>query len=247
MSMADESRDREEVDRVVPGDKWAFDDEVTRVFENMLRRSIPQYDVMRDAVTNVGRHFVRDGAAVVDIGCSRGDALAPFVELATSLRPCVGVDVSGPMVAEARARFAPAIAAGRVAIGELDLRSAYPAWSASLTLAVLTLQFTPIEYRARILADAYAHTVPGGAIILVEKVLGGTAQADGILVEEYYRLKEGNGYSADDIARKRLSLEGVLVPVTAKWNEELLRAAGFGGVECFWRWMNFAAWVAVRG
>jgi tRNA (cmo5U34)-methyltransferase len=36
------------------------------------------------------------------------------------------------------------------------------------------------------------------------------------------------------------------VPVTARWNEELLRSAGFVDIDCFWRWMNFAGWIAVR-
>ncbi len=45
---------------------------------------------------------------------------------------------------------------------------------------------------------------------------------------------------------EHFALEGVQVPVTAKWNEDLLRAAGFRNVECYWRWMNFAAWVAVK-
>ena len=43
-----------------------------------------------------------------------------------------------------------------------------------------------------------------------------------------------------------LALEGKLVPVTAHWNEELLRNAGFAQVECFWRWCNFAGWIAVK-
>jgi tRNA (cmo5U34)-methyltransferase len=60
-------------------------------------------------------------------------------------------------------------------------------------------------------------------------------------------MKRRRGYTNEQIDRKRLSLEGVLVPVTARWNEDLLRAAGFGEVDCFWRWMNFAGWVAVRG
>jgi tRNA (cmo5U34)-methyltransferase len=34
--------------------------------------------------------------------------------------------------------------------------------------------------------------------------------------------------------------------VTAKWNEDLLRDAGFRTVECFWRHLNFAGWVAVK-
>ena len=46
--------------------------------------------------------------------------------------------------------------------------------------------------------------------------------------------------------RRRVALEGVLVPETASGNERLLRKAGFSDVECFWRWMNFASWVAVK-
>jgi hypothetical protein len=38
----------------------------------------------------------------------------------------------------------------------------------------------------------------------------------------------------------------VLVPVSAAANEELLRGAGFDAVECVWRCLNFAAWVAVK-
>mgnify|MGYP002682876247 CR=1 FL=1 len=50
----------------------------------------------------------------------------------------------------------------------------------------------------------------------------------------------------NEIERKRLSLEGVQVPVTARWNEDMLRSAGFDKIECFWRWMNFAGWVAIK-
>jgi len=48
------------------------------------------------------------------------------------------------------------------------------------------------------------------------------------------------------VSRKKESLEGVLVPVTARWNEQMLEEAGFRHVDCFWRWMKFAGWVAVK-
>ncbi len=66
------------------------------------------------------------------------------------------------------------------------------------------------------------------------------------MVNRYLRMKADNGYTQEEIDRKRLSLEGALVPLTAQWNEELLRRCGFQHVDCFWRWMNFAGWVAVK-
>jgi tRNA (cmo5U34)-methyltransferase len=234
------------VDHTMPTGPWAFDEEVTDAFEDMLRRSIPQYEVMRRAVFEIGSGFVRDHTSVVDLGCSRGDALAPFVDRFGAYNRFVGVEVSEPMLAVARARFEGHARAGVVDIRALDLRTGYPPVLASLTLAVLTLQFVPIEYRHRIVSDVYASTIPGGAFILVEKVLGLDHETNSLLVSHYERLKREHGYSQDEIERKRLSLEGVLVPLPPDVDESLLRRAGFAHVECFWRFLNFAGWVAIR-
>ena len=230
-----------------PAGRWAFDGAVTDCFDDMLARSIPQHDVMRRACFDVGRPFVRRNTDIVDLGCSRGEALAPFVDEFGSLNRFVGLEVSEPMAAAARERFAGMIRAGIVEVRDHDLRAGYPmGLRASLTLSILTLQFVPIEYRQRIVSDAYETTVPGGAFVVVEKVLGADARLDNLFVDAYLGMKAANGYSRDEIDRKRHSLEGVLVPITAAWNEQLLRDAGFSRVDCFWRWMNFAGWVAVK-
>jgi tRNA (cmo5U34)-methyltransferase len=108
------------------------------------------------------------------------------------------------------------------------------------------LQFIPIEYRQRIIQNAYDNTIDGGAFLLVEKVLGADAFSDRLLVETYYDRKGENGYSTDQITAKRRSLEGVLVPVTADWNVEMLKQAGFKHIECYWRNLNFAAWIGIK-
>ena len=233
-------------DHVLPKGKWEFDAEVTDVFEEMLRRSIPQYDVMRQAVFNIASRYAKDKSAIVDLGCSRGDALAPLVERFGAHNRFVGVEVSQAMLKVARKRFHGYIDCGVVSIRDMDLRHAFPPERASVILSVLTLQFTPIEYRLKIVRDAFNALLPGGALILVEKVLGATADLDAALVDLYYSMKRDHGYSQEEIDRKRLSLEGVLVPVTAAWNEQLLRQSGFAEVDCFWRYLNFAGWIAVK-
>ena len=229
-----------------PRGPWEFDDEVTQVFDDMLERSIPQYDTMRGLVFEVGKRFVRPGAAVVDLGCSRGEALAPFVHTFGADCTYVGVEVSPPMLDVCRRRFEREVTAGRMSVLDLDLRTAYPDADAAVTLAVLTLQFVPIEHRPRVVREIYDHTVPGGALVMVEKVLGNSATTDGLMTDLYLDLKRAHGYGEEEIERKRLSLEGVLVPVNADWNEDMLRRAGFDEVECFWRCLNFAGWVAVK-
>lgn len=234
------------VDQTLPKGKWEFDGEVAHVFDDMLARSIPQYDIMRQACYDLACQYRQPKTDIVDLGCSRGEAIARLVEKYGAWNHFTGVEVSQPMLEACRKRFEGYINASVVDIKELDLRTSYPAVKASVTLCVLTLQFTPIEYRQRILRSIYNSLVPGGALILVEKVLGADADLNEVMVKLYYELKASNGYTQEQIERKRLSLEGVLVPVTAKWNEELLKMAGFTYVDCFWRWFNFAGWVAIK-
>lgn len=229
-----------------PNGRWTFDDRVTEVFEDMLRRSIPQYEVMRQACFALGQHYVRPQTAVIDLGCSRGDALAPFVERFSPHNTFIGVEISQPMLKIATDRFRREIGKGLVAIRNLDLRAEFPQELASLMLSILTVQFTPIEYRLQILQRVYQHLIPGGAFIFVEKVLGQNADLNDTLAKTYHEMKRQNGYSQDEIDRKRISLEGVLVPLTADWNVRALEQAGFRQVECFWRLYNFAGWLAVK-
>lgn len=234
------------VDETEPGDKWAFDASVTQVFDDMLARSIPQYEVMRTACFDLAARYVKPKTDIVDLGCSRGEAIAPLLSRFGVHNRYIGVEVSEPMLEASRARFDGFIRCGVIDIQNCDLRTHYPPCRASVTLAVLTIQFTPIEYRQRIISEIFRHTVAGGVLIVVEKILGESAELDRAFIDNYYALKSENGYSQEQIERKRLSLEGVLVPITAHWNEELLRGAGFQQVDCFWRWMNFAGWIAIK-
>lgn len=236
---------RTAADNLVPaGDKWAFDENVTNVFDAMLENSIPGYADMRNWVTRLGRRFIPEtGGVVIDIGASRGEALAPLL----AARPnCsfYAVELSEPMRQAMNARFE-----GKpVTICKQDLRYDHSVFDmpTDLVLSVLTLMFIPIEYRIRVVNCIYRNLKPGAAFILVEKTIQQDPLMDDIFNEEYYRFKADNGYTAEAIQRKKLSLEGVLVPLTQRWNEETLRAAGFEHVQVFWRAANFCGILAVK-
>lgn len=228
-------------DEVIQSGKWEFNAEVTEVFDDMLSRSIPDYFGMRYLTTELALAFAQKRTDIVDLGCSRGAALKPIIKALDAREyKYLGLEISPPMLEVAREELPEAD------IREFDLRKGYPEVISSVTLSILTLQFIPIEYRQRIIQDVYNSLMPSGIFLFVEKVLGNDSYADKVLVETYLDGKGDNGYTQEQINAKRSALEGVLVPVTAKWNEDMLRSAGFKHVECYWRHLNFSGWFAVK-
>ena len=228
---------------------WEFNASVTENFSAMLRNSIPSYDEMRDLTFRVGRNFIRESQNVVDLGASRGEALDPFIKLGGAQK-YYAIEVSDPMFAVLRDKYQNM---SNVSTLNFDLRSRdifeYSPFLPnrnSLVLSVLTLQFIPMEHRQYLIRKVFQSLAPGGAFLLVEKVLGNTSDIDELFVNEYYKFKNASGYSYEDIQRKRASLEGVLVPVTMDWNRELLRNAGFSQIDCFYRNLNFGALIAIK-
>lgn len=222
---------------------FEFNELVTGCFGDMLKRSVPEHDTMRSLVNLVGNRYIQPDTFIVDVGSSWGDAVAPFIANHHDKNDFILYDVSQPMLDVCRDRFG---GVGSVKVENHDICDGIDISGASLILSVLTVQFTPIEDRQRIIRSMYDSLTDGGALIFVEKVLGDTADVNDMMVNAYYELKERNGYTREQIDSKRLSLKGVLVPITAKWNEDLLRKAGFSTVDCFWRALNFAGWVAVK-
>jgi tRNA (cmo5U34)-methyltransferase len=158
----------------------------------------------------------------------------------------IGVEISNPMRQAAIKRFSGLPKNIFIDIVGTDLREDFPEAKTSVVLSVLTLQFIPIEYRQEILKKCFQSLNQNGVIILVEKVLGNDAFLNNLFVKLYYELKGNNGYTEEQINTKRKALEGVLVPVTSSWNQDLLKSAGFSHIEVFWRNLNFAGWIGIK-
>ena len=86
-----------------------------------------------------------------------------------------------------------------------------------------TLQFVKPEARDELLARIYEGLLPGGMLILSEKILFEDSALNDLFIEMYHRFKEQQGYSKLEISRKRAALEKVLIPETIAAHESRLQ------------------------
>lgn len=233
-------------DKVIPTGKWTFDESVAEVFDDMLERSIPDYLNMRNLVDKLIIKYCKENSNILDLGCSTGGAFKNVIPKCHASIKFIGVEISEPMRKLARQNLQNYIDNGRVSIVNNDLRLEFPESKNSIVLSILTLQFVPIEYRQKIIREVYNSLNPGGVFIYVEKILGDDLIGNQVLEDLYYEMKGENSYSEEQIKTKRKSLEGVLVPVTSRWNEDLIMRAGFSGAQKFWQQLNFAGWIAFK-
>ncbi len=228
--------------------RWEFDDETAFVFEDMIRRSIPSFGVMREAVKNLALRHLVPFTPVVDLGASLGGACEGLMYNVPTAdgNTYVMLEHAPAMLSRARHKWR---AKENVTVYDVDLNEEKPLPSfcagASVVLSILTLQFVSVSERARIIDNVFDLLTDGGAFLFVEKLEVGGALGE-VMRDDYRAHKRRAGYSEKAIEAKERALAGVLVPLSFKTNDAMLRAAGFRQVECFWRDGLFCGWIAVK-
>ena len=227
---------------------FAFDAKVSLVFDDMVSRSVPYYAEVQRLQMELAIQFLPDAPSlVVDLGCSTGttiDGIASHPACPPKAR-FFGVDNSPHMLAEARSKLAKHIEGGRIDLLEADV-NAVEIPKCNVVLMNWKLQFIRPLYREAVLRRIYEALEPGGALFLSEKVLVSDSSLNRLYIDLYLRYKRSQGYSDEEIQRKREALENVLVPYRIDENRALLTKCGFTTVDEYFRWCNFASLVAIK-
>lgn len=228
---------------------FTFDQKVAAVFDDMVSRSVPFYGELQRMLSDLCVQFLpeQDGK-VCDLGCSTGTT----IDLILSNPQCppsthgYGVDNAQAMLDQARDKLAPHVTAGRVTLMQADLDSDLQLPPVNVVLMNWTLQFVRPIHREGLLKRIQGALRPGGALLMAEKVLVEDSLLNRLYIELYYRYKARQGYTTEEIQRKRESLENVLVPYRVEENVQLLQRCGFTTVDTCFRWFNWAAFVAIK-
>ena len=222
---------------------FEFNETVTRVFRDMISRSVPGYDLLLRLIGLYANVFVQDDSRVYDLGCSLGDVACIVANQTTAQDvKIIAVDNSSPMIEKCRQLEAtePAI------VWQCDDIENIGIDNASMVVLNLTLLFFDQNQRQALLERIYKGLNPGGILVLTEKVHMDEDAYDQRMVQLYQAFKKTQGYSDLEISQKRTALENVQVPDLESQLHGRLNNAGFEEIyQCF-RCFNFVSYLAIK-
>lgn len=226
---------------------FKFGSSVAKVFDDMVNRSVPFYGEMQRMIAEQAADYAQPGSDVYDLGCATGTTLIGMnTQVAEGIR-FIGIDDSPQMLDQCRSKLDQAGFNRPYELQVSDLNQDVAINNASVVVLCLTLQFVRPIHRQKLLQCIFDGLNPGGALILVEKVLAEDSHFNRDFINYYYSYKRRNHYSDMEIAQKREALENVLIPYKIGENMTLLKEVGFTHADVFFKWYNFAGLIACKG
>ncbi|MCW8944950.1 MAG: carboxy-S-adenosyl-L-methionine synthase CmoA [Sedimenticola sp.] len=224
--------------------EFIFDQQVARVFPDMIRRSVPGYTTVINLCGVLAAQYVQPGTNCYDLGCSLGaTSLALQSGIQAANCKIIAVDNSSDMLQQAKVRLPEQ--AGRTPIEwvcadicDIEIKNA------SLVTLNFTLQFIPIEQRTALLTRIQQGLRPGGILVLSEKIAFEDPEEERLQIEMHHAFKRANGYNDLEISQKRSALENVLIPEPLAQHTERLKQAGFERSDLWFQCFNFVSLVA---
>lgn len=228
---------------------FTFNEDVARVFPDMIKRSVPGYPTIIENIGVLAGRFAQAGTPLYDLGCSLG-AVTQVLRRHVKADGCrvVAVDNSSAMLERCReylhvqdSMFQELLPVETIEadILALDLKPT------SLVAMNFTLQFIARKQRLDLLGRLHRALVPGGALILSEKLRFEDAEEQVLLNDLHIAFKRANGYSELEIAQKRSAIENVMKPDSLEEHRERLTAAGFRKVVPWFQCLNFCSLIAL--
>ena len=229
---------------------FTFNNKVADVFDDMLDRSVPHYQTVIKTTAAMIRQLAEPESVVYDLGCSTGSTLLELSRLLPDMKlRFIGLDNAPAMLDKARRKAEMFGKNKLIEFHQQDITSPeLPAalGGANIVLCNYTMQFIRPMLRQGFVQRLANSLSAGGLLFVSEKVISQHSRLNRACIELYHDFKRDQGYSELEIAAKREALENVLIPFTPEENISLLRASGFQEAEMFFRWINFASFVALK-
>ena len=221
-----------------PQGSFEFNEKVTQVFDDMINRSVPFYNHIQEQIVTLCTEFAQPHTSLYDLGCSTGTTLSQLSHLQNITR--IGIDASLPMLKKAKQKCPD------ITFIQHDLNRPPLLTTASIVILNLCLQFITPENRFPLISEIYRQLLPGGILILIEKISPENQENQDLFEKIYHHFKFNQSYSKEEIIHKKKSLSNILIPFSSTQNKELLKNAGFSNYETIFQWYSFIGLFAVK-
>lgn len=222
--------------------KFTFDNKVADVFEDMVNRSVPGYDFLVDNIGVLSKNFYQPNTNIYDLGSSLCSCSLSALEKINNFSGKVfAVDSSTAMINICKNNInKEEIKFINQDICEVDIKNT------SIIILNLTLQFVDIKKRTNLLEKLFSQLNKNGVIIITEKITL-DKESDDIFFKKFHDFyKENNGYTKEEIDRKKIALEKIMLIESEKSHESRFSNIG---CENFYKWFqcyNFASWILIK-
>lgn len=225
---------------------FAFDEDVARVFPDMIERSVPGYGAVINMISAMANRHLTSGQIAYDLGCSLGAASLAILK-GLEARRCriIAVDNAWPMITKCRENMALVEHGSQVELVCADVRHIDVA-DAAMVVLNFTLQFIPLADRTGLMKSIHEGMAENGVLVLSEKIASDNPLTEQLFVEMHHGFKKTQGYSDLEISQKRSALENVLIPETLNAHIERLRSVGFSRIEPWFQCFNFMSLLAYK-
>ena len=225
---------------------FRFDEQVVRVFPDMIARSVPGYELVVPMIGMLARRYAQADSRIYDLGCSLGAAsLAMSLAIKARGTKIVAVDNSDAMVARCKKNTN-----GQAGMVPIDVRLQNildtPIENASVVVLNFTLQFLDRAQRQSLINRIAAGLLSGGVLILSEKICFEDQQEQEAQTDWHHDFKRSQGYSELEIAQKRNALEEVLQPETEASHFKRMQLAGLTRYHRWFQCFSFASYIAFK-
>lgn len=225
---------------------FKFDETVVTVFPDMIQRSVPGYQVIVSAIGLLADRFTQPHSICYDLGCSLGAAsLSMREQISAADCKIIAVDNSAAMIEQFKRHLTAKPDKADIEIVLADIRD-IEIKQASVVVLNFTLQFIPVADRLEFLTRVYQGLLPGGILILSEKLSFADEKQQQLQTDMHHLFKKAQGYSHLEISQKRSALENVLIPETFVQHQQRLLQAGFSSAEVWFQYFNFASIIALK-
>lgn len=225
---------------------FRFDEQVVKVFPDMIARSVPGYELIIPMIGLLARRYAQPDSTIYDLGCSLGAAsLSMSLAVRAPGTRIIAVDNSDAMVTRCKKNMSEKC--GPVPI-DVRLQNILETQidNASVVVLNFTLQFLDKEQRQSLIDRISAGMRPGGALIISEKICFDDGLEQNDQTAWHHDFKRAQGYSDLEIAQKRNALEDVLRPETEESHFNRMKLAGFSRYHRWFQCFSFASYIAFK-